>query len=241
PVRFAPGHHTFIRGNACRPAPCRVRNRLQHVGFTIARGLAGAYYRRRETDFRRQIVVATMQRSFRNSTNNPTSRRLAWIREAFLQGRPTRSLAVPGSRLMPSSDQDLKPGTLLIAPPMMHDPNFRRTVVLLCEHGPEGSFGLILNRPLAISLHEVMRSVARRETSVSMGGPVQPDTLHFIHCHGDLIPQTIPLLDGIYWGGDFELLKVLIETDQTSPRDLRFFLGYAGWAADQLQGEIDAG
>lgn len=142
---------------------------------------------------------------------------------------------------MPSSDQDLKPGTLLIAPPMMHDPNFRRTVVLLCEHGPEGSFGLILNRPLAISLHEVMRSVARRETSVSMGGPVQPDTLHFIHCHGDLIPQTIPLLDGIYWGGDFELLKVLIETDQTSPRDLRFFLGYAGWAADQLQGEIDAG
>jgi putative transcriptional regulator len=142
---------------------------------------------------------------------------------------------------MSTSDPDLTPGTLLIAPPMMHDPNFRRTVVLLCEHGAEGSFGLVLNRPLAISLHEVMRGIGRQETSVSMGGPVQPDTLHFVHCHGGIIPTTIPLLSGIYWGGDFELLKVLVETGQTTPRDLRFFLGYAGWAASQLREEIDAG
>lgn len=182
-----------------------------------------------------------MQRSLRNPSNNPTTRRLAWIREALLQGRSRRIHTTPGLRLMSLSDRDLPPGTLLIAPPMMHDPNFRRTVVLLCEHGPEGSFGLVLNRPLAISLHEVMNGVSQKETSVAMGGPVQPDTLHFIHSHGEIIPKTIPLLDGVFWGGDFELLKALVETGQTSPRDLRFFLGYAGWAAGQLQEEIDAG
>lgn len=181
-----------------------------------------------------------MERSLRNYLNNPTTRRLAWIREAFLKGRQSSYVPGFGLRVM-SSERDLKPGTLLIAPPMMHDPNFRRTVVLLCEHNEEGSFGLVLNRPLALSLHEVMHGVARQETSISMGGPVQPDTLHFLHCHGDLLPKAIPLRDGIAWGGDFELLKVLIETGQTSPRDLRFFLGYSGWSAGQLESEVEAG
>ena len=182
-----------------------------------------------------------MQRSLRNNLNNPTARRLAWIREALLKGGRSRALPLSGPRFMPSSAHDLQPGTLLIAPPMMHDPNFRRTVVLLCEHGGEGSFGLVLNRPLEVSLHELMRGVAPRETSISMGGPVQPDTLHFIHRHGDVLPQTVSILDGIYWGGDFDLLKVLIENGQTSPRDLRFFLGYSGWSAGQLESEIEAG
>lgn len=182
-----------------------------------------------------------MQRPIPNSLNNPTTRRLAWIREAFFKGRPAPAPAVSGLRLMDPSERNVKPGTLLIAPPMMHDPNFRRTVVLVCEHGTEGSFGLILNRPLALSLHEVMKGVSRRETSVSMGGPVQPDTLHFVHSHGTILPRAIPLVEGVFWGGDFDLLKVLIETGQTTPRDLRFFLGYSGWSAGQLEEEIDAG
>lgn len=183
----------------------------------------------------------TMQRSLRNYLNNPTTRRLAWIRETFLSGTPAPVIPGYGLRLMPSSEREPRPGTLLIAPPMMHDPNFRRTVVLVCEHGDQGSFGLILNRPLAVPLHEVIRGVGKHKTSVSMGGPVQPDTLHFIHRHGDLIAKTIPLFNDVFWGGDFDLLKVLIETGRTSPRDLRFFLGYSGWSAGQLLDEIEAG
>lgn len=142
---------------------------------------------------------------------------------------------------MPPTEPFAGPGALLIAPPMMHDPNFRRTVVLLCEHGAEGSFGLVLNRPLEIPLSDVLHSVTNNDLMVSIGGPVQPDTLHYVHRNGDVIPDTLPLFDDVYWGGDFEVLKALIESGQVSPRDLRFFLGYSGWSAGQLADEIERG
>lgn len=129
------------------------------------------------------------------------------------------------------------PGVLLVAPPMMLDPNFRRTVVLLCEHNAEGSFGLILNRPLSLELNELLDDVGSEET-VSLGGPVQQNTLHFLHRHGDLMTDAIPVIDGVHWGGDFEVIKTMIETDYASSQDRRFFLGYAGWSPGQLEEEI---
>lgn len=134
-----------------------------------------------------------------------------------------------------------KAGVCLIAPPMMHDPNFRRTVVLLCEHTPEGSFGLILNRPLGVQLAEVVHGVGDGEIQIGQGGPVQTDTLHFVHTCGDLVPEALPITNGIYWGGDFDAVKLLIETKQISGDDVRFFLGYAGWSSGQLLDEIDQG
>jgi putative transcriptional regulator len=79
------------------------------------------------------------------------------------------------------AESDIIPaaGVVLVAPPMMEDPNFRRTVVLLCEHGSEGSFGLILNRPLSLDLSEVIDDLDGEEM-VSLGGPVQQNTLHFL-------------------------------------------------------------
>ena len=140
------------------------------------------------------------------------------------------------------TDPDIAPtpGVLLIAPPMMRDPNFWRAVVLLCEHGPDGSFGLILNRPLTLELSEVMNDL-EGENMVSLGGPVQQNTLHFLHRHGDIVTEAIPLLDGVLWGGDFDAIKTLIQTEVASPQDLRFFLGYAGWSPGQLEEEIAGG
>lgn len=132
------------------------------------------------------------------------------------------------------------PGVLLIAPPMMGDPNFWRTVVLLCEHSDEGSFGLILNRPLDLDLGDVLNGFAGDEM-VSLGGPVQQDTLHFLHRHGDRVSDAVGLAEGIFWGGDFETIKALIQDNGVSPRDFRFFIGYAGWSAGQLVEEIEAG
>jgi high-affinity iron transporter len=86
---------------------------------------------------------------------------------------------------MENSELVPAPGVLLIAPPMLNDANFRRSVVLLCEHGPEGSFGLILNRPLTLKLSEVVEDFERSEQVLSLGGPVQPNTLHFLHRCGD--------------------------------------------------------
>lgn len=138
-------------------------------------------------------------------------------------------------------DLQPEPGMLLIAPPMLEDPNFRRAVVLLCEHNAQGSFGLILNYPLTLHLGEVLDEVAHRQDPLSLGGPVQPNTLHFLHRHGEHIPDALSVVDGVYWGGDFEGLKDLLETNATGTHDLRFFLGYAGWGAGQLEEEIELG
>jgi putative transcriptional regulator len=70
---------------------------------------------------------------------------------------------------MENSELVPAPGVLLIAPPMLNDANFRRSVVLLCEHGPEGSFGLILNRPLTLKLSEVVEDFERSEQVLSLG------------------------------------------------------------------------
>lgn len=133
----------------------------------------------------------------------------------------------------------LRPGILLIAPPLLEDPNFWRSVVLLCAHGEEGSFGLILNRPTTLMLHEVL------DISVSyplfMGGPVQPETLHVLHRLGDAIPEAHPVGDGIYWGGDEETLLDQLRINPPKPEDMRFFLGYSGWAPGQLEEECETG
>ena len=141
---------------------------------------------------------------------------------------------------MADSDITPAPGILLVAPPMMLDPNFRRTVVLLCEHNAEGTFGLILNRPLSLELSELLDDVMSSE-AVSLGGPVQQNTLHFLHRHGDIMADSIPVIDGVHWGGDFEVIKTMIETNYASPHDRRFFLGYAGWSPGQLEEEIEHG
>ena len=131
-------------------------------------------------------------------------------------------------------------GTLLIAPPMVRDSNFSRSVVLLCEHRADGSFGLVLNRPLPVDLSDILEGLKGGD-QVSMGGPVQRDTLHFLHRHGDAVTGSIEVTAGVYWGGDFEAVRLLIESELTSKRKLRFFLGYAGWSAGQLEAEIQAG
>ena len=110
--------------------------------------------------------------------------------------------------------------------------------MLLCEHSPEGSFGLILNRPLTLELNELLADVASTET-VSLGGPVQQNTLHFLHRYGERVAEAIPVFDGVHWGGDFEAVKELLDAAAVTPRELRFFLGYAGWSPGQLDEEIE--
>lgn len=134
-----------------------------------------------------------------------------------------------------------RPGILLIAPPVLEDPNFRRTVVLLCEHGEEGSFGLILNRPLDLQLSDVMEEIVVYDDTINLGGPVHRNTLHFLHRYDEALPDAITLPNGVQWGGDFDTLRALMESGDIDSDDLRFFVGYAGWSPGQLEDEIEAG
>jgi putative transcriptional regulator len=134
----------------------------------------------------------------------------------------------------------LKPerGRLLISEPFLPDPNFERTVVLLCEHNEEGSFGFVLNKPSVLKVNEVMDEIASLESPVFVGGPVQQDTLHFIHRNVS-VNNAVEIASNVFWGGDFEILLSLCDTRQISPADLRFFLGYSGWGPGQLESELD--
>jgi putative transcriptional regulator len=129
-------------------------------------------------------------------------------------------------------------GRLLISEPFLPDPNFERTVVLLCEHNEEGSFGFVLNKPSILKVTEVMEDLADIDSVVYVGGPVQQDTLHFIHRNATL-ENAIEIVDKIYWGGSFENLMLLLETRQVDSKDIRFFLGYSGWGPGQLEAELD--
>jgi putative transcriptional regulator len=130
------------------------------------------------------------------------------------------------------------PGTLLIADPFLQDPNFMRTVVFLCEHQEEGSFGFVLNRPMDVTLGQLVPELEGNDTPVFYGGPVQLDTIHFLHQLPDTIPGGLEVSEGVFWGGDFSLLVQAILKDQVDMKKLRFYLGYSGWGSGQLDNEM---
>src|ERR1700761_8700833 len=101
-------------------------------------------------------------------------------------------------------------GRLLISEPFMLDPNFKRSVILLTEYAEAGAMGFILNHQSEYLLGDVLPDVSYSEIPVYMGGPVAANTLHFIHCAPDKIPDGLEICDGIFWGGDFEKAKELV-------------------------------
>ena len=129
-------------------------------------------------------------------------------------------------------------GKILISEPFLNDPNFKRTIILITEHGEEGSVGFILNKPTEIKLNDALENYAVFDSTVYYGGPVQLDTLQFIHKAGDIIEGSIEIVPGLYWGGSFESLREKIESGILKPDDFRFFIGYSGWGEGQLMEEI---
>ncbi len=113
-----------------------------------------------------------------------------------------------------------------------------RTVVLICEHQKEGSFGFVLNKALKQDLGDLIENADDIHFPVFEGGPVQKNTLHFIHQRPDLI-GGVEVEDGIYWGGDFEAVLTLLRENKLDKNDIRFFLGYSGWGEGQLDGELE--
>ena len=130
-------------------------------------------------------------------------------------------------------------GKLLIAEPYTGDPNFERTVTLLCEHNEQGTFGLTLNQPTQLTLTEVFEEEIYVSLPVYLGGPVQQNTLHFIHRLGNLVEDTIQIAENLYWSGDFEQVKSLLNIGSITEKDILFFIGYAGWSEGQLAAEME--
>lgn len=130
------------------------------------------------------------------------------------------------------------PGVLLIADPFLKDPNFMRTVVLLTDHTEEGTVGFVLNRQYANTLDELLPEVQGFKLPVYYGGPVQMNTIHFLHRYPAEVSGGIEVMKGVFWGGDFDAVIALINSGKVDPERLRFYIGYSGWSAGQLTMEI---
>ena len=129
-------------------------------------------------------------------------------------------------------------GQLLIAEPTsLGDVSFNRSVVLLADHNNEGSVGFIINKPLKYTIHDLIPEISAN-FRIYNGGPVEQDNLYFIHNIPELIPNSIEISNGIYWGGDFDSTRDLINEGKIHKNNIRFFLGYSGWEAHQLEDEM---
>lgn len=135
-------------------------------------------------------------------------------------------------------NKNIERGKLLVSEPFLSDPYFKRSVVLLSEHNNDGSIGFILNKPTDIKLNEAIRDFPILDSNLYFGGPVQTDSLQYIHKLGDKLEGSKEVMKGVFWGGNFENLKMLIDTKQVSPEEIRFFVGYSGWQPNQLEDEI---
>jgi putative transcriptional regulator len=131
------------------------------------------------------------------------------------------------------------PGILLIADPFLKDPNFMRTVVFLCEHQDEGSFGFVLNKNYDYMLDELVSGLEDlQQIPVFLGGPVQMDTIHFLHQYPDKIEGGYEIIDGVFWGGNFEKVIELIRKGEVEVDKIRFYIGYSGWGSGPLADEL---
>lgn len=129
-------------------------------------------------------------------------------------------------------------GRILLSEPFLIDDFFSRAVILLCDHGPEGSFGFVMNNYTDLSFMDINPKFPDIPLRVSIGGPVKPEHLYFFHTldHEQIGGQHI--IENIYLGGDFETVLNMLQANAELIEHLRFFLGYSGWTPGQLQDEL---
>lgn len=146
------------------------------------------------------------------------------ITPAFAEGRLTASVGR---------------GAILVANPSMDDPNFQHTVVLILEHGRNGTIGVILNRTTDVLLSEVLPDLVvlkGTQHRLFTGGPVERRQLVLLFRLMDSRPDTRSIVDGIYMGTPTVLERMLTQPRPTET--FRAFSGFAGWAPGQLEYEL---
>ena len=134
-----------------------------------------------------------------------------------------------------------KSGRILLAEPFMQDEYFQRSVILLCEAGEEGAFGFILNSETTFTVEELNSDFQLPDIKLSLGGPVGTDQLYFLHNLGDQLEGSIQVLKDVWIGGNFDELGKLAASTPEILENVKFYLGYAGWASQQLEDEIKEG
>jgi putative transcriptional regulator len=130
-------------------------------------------------------------------------------------------------------------GRVLIAEPFLPGSYFNRAIIFIVEHNDEGTVGLILNKRVDFLIADFYKTFPNYEKPLFVGGPVNIESVYYIHNYGDLIPDSIHIIDDLYWGGNFDRLKELVNSGIAEQNKVRFFLGYSGWSDGQLKEELE--
>lgn len=130
-------------------------------------------------------------------------------------------------------------GSLLVAQPGLREGWFRHGVITLFDHDSEaGSMGVVMNNQLPLTLGSLLDGIKRKEdVPVYCGGPVNGDQLFFMHTLGDILDGALEVSPGLFVSGDFDAMKDYINSGYPIEGHIRFFVGYSGWDAGQLQQE----
>lgn len=129
-------------------------------------------------------------------------------------------------------------GKILISEPFLPDSFFNRSIVYLTDHTEQGSVGFILNKRLDLQICDAIEGFEGWKETLNMGGPVGPDTLHYLHNLGKIIPKSVQVDNNIFWGGEIDVIRELIKMRRIKNSQIRFFLGYSGWSKGQLEREL---
>jgi putative transcriptional regulator len=133
---------------------------------------------------------------------------------------------------------DPKQGDILIAEPFLAGSYFNRSIILIATYNDKGAVGFILNKKVDYPVEDLFVDFPDFDSEIHIGGPVGTDSIYFIHTLGDTIPGSIFIKENLYWGGDFDSLKLQIKLGLVNSHQVRFFLGYSGWEEGQLEEEI---
>lgn len=127
-------------------------------------------------------------------------------------------------------------GCILISEPFLRDPHFRRTVIVVTEHGEDGTVGFVLNHETALTVQDLFEDFECIHP-VYVGGPVAKNTFHYLHTFANL-EDAKEVLPGLYWGGNFDTLRFYFSENLVNEQQAKFFAGYSGWAPGQLEEEL---
>jgi len=145
------------------------------------------------------------------------------------------------NKIIKIKTNDLKPskGKILISEPLLADNYFKRSVVLLAEHNKEGSFGIIMNKPIDNKFNDIITDFPDYGGQLFLGGPVSNSSLFFIHTLGNIVENSMEIMDGLFWGGDIESIRELMLLKKVDANQIRFCVGYSGWGSKQLDEELE--
>lgn len=135
----------------------------------------------------------------------------------------------------------IKTGTILISTNALDNSVFEKSIIFIYEYNEKGATGFVINKLFPRVFNELTAFRHSKNFPLYEGGPVEQESLYFLHCRPDLIAGGTHIVDSIYLGGDFKQAVALINDNVIGENDIKLLVGYCGWDAQQLEEEIEEG